>query len=176
LYLNYYLVLSRLEPYKKINLAIEACRKLNQKLIIIGEGSQIRELKRKANNDKKIIFLGWKKDNEVHNYLANAKALIFPGEEDFGITPIEIMAAGRPVIAYRKGGVSESVIEGKTGIFFDEPTSESLVKAIEEFERTESKFLSNDCAQQAKKFSKKRFINEISQAVNKGYQNYQNRL
>lgn len=129
---DYYLVLSRLMPYKRIDLAIEACKRMNRKLIVIGDGPDRRRLEKIA--DDRIEFLGRQPDAIVNYYAARCRALIFPGEEDFGMAPLEANAAGRPVIAYRGGGALETVKEGVTGVFFDRDTRESLSEAIEKFE------------------------------------------
>ena len=129
---DYYLVLSRLMPYKRIDLAIEACKFMNRRLIIIGDGPDRARLEKLG--DERIEFLGRQPDAIVNYYAARCRALIFPGEEDFGMAPLEANAAGRPVIAYRGGGAVETVVDGKTGIFFDQPNSRALSGAIEQFE------------------------------------------
>ena len=130
---DYYLVLSRLLPYKRIDLAIEACTKLNRPLIVIGDGPDRQRLEKLAGPN--VEFLGRVSDATVKRFASRCRALLFPGEEDFGMTPLEINAAGRPVIAYRGGGALETVMEGFTGVFFERPTSQSLMTAIEEFEQ-----------------------------------------
>src|SRR4030095_1178369 len=129
---DYYLILSRLMPYKRIDLAIEACKRMNRRLIIIGDGPDRARLEKLA--DDRIEFLGRQPDQIVNYYAARCRALLFPGEEDFGMAPLEANAAGRPVIAYRGGGAVETIEEGKTGLFFDQPRSLSLSTAIEQFE------------------------------------------
>ena len=129
---DYYLVLSQLVPYKRIDLAIEACNRLGHRLVIIGDGPDRERLEKLAG--PKTAFLGRQPDSEVNHYASRCRALLFPGEEDFGRVPLEVNAAGRPVIAFRGGGAMETVIEGVTGVFFDKPTSAALVDAIEEFE------------------------------------------
>jgi glycosyltransferase involved in cell wall biosynthesis len=129
---NYYLVLSRLIPYKRIDLAIEACNKMNRRLVIVGDGPDRERLEKLAG--PKTEFLGRQPDHLVNQYLSRCRALLFPGEEDFGMAPLEANAAGRPVIAYGAGGALETVVSGVTGVFFDKPNSDSLATAIEEFE------------------------------------------
>jgi glycosyltransferase involved in cell wall biosynthesis len=132
---DYYLVLARLISYKRIDLAVRACTKLNRRLCIIGDGPDMQRLKEKAGPT--VEFLGRLPDAEVNRYLSRCRALLFPGEEDFGMVPLETAAAGRPTIAYRAGGATETIIEGVTGMFFNEQTPESLADAIERFERYE---------------------------------------
>src|SRR5205807_679253 len=129
---DYYLVLSRLMPYKRIDLAIEACKRTNRRLIIIGDGPDRARLEKLG--DDRIEFLGRQPDQIVNYYAARCRALLFPGEEDFGMAPLEANAAGRPVIAYRGGGAVETIEEGTTGVFFDQPDSRALNTAIEKFE------------------------------------------
>ncbi|MBI1883352.1 MAG: glycosyltransferase [Chlamydiae bacterium] len=128
---DYFLIVSALVPYKKIELAIEVFNEGNCPLKVIGAGTELDRLKRMAKNH--IEFLGWRSDEELRQYYAQAQALIFPGEEDFGITPLEAQACGTPVIAFRKGGALETVREGETGLFFDEQTKESLSQVLEKF-------------------------------------------
>ena len=129
---DYYLVMSRLISYKRIDLAIEACQRMNRRLVIIGDGPDRKRLEKLGGDT--IEFLGRQPDGVVNYYMARCRALLFPGEEDFGMAPLEANAAGRPVIAYRGGGATETVIDGKTGVFFDQPNSLALSLAIERFE------------------------------------------
>lgn len=154
---DYYLILSRLVPYKRIDLAIEACKKLGKRLVIIGDGPDRDRLEKLAGPETE--FLGRRSDIEVNLYASRCKALLFTGEEDFGMVPLEVNAAGRPVIAYRGGGALETVVDGVTGVFFDEAKSESLVSAIEDFEsRIWNPFL---IRQHAEKFDRKVFSYRI---------------
>lgn len=129
---GYYLLLSRLVAYKRLDLAITACRALGRPLVVIGDGPDRKRLEQLAGPQTR--FLGRQPDAVVTRYASRCRALIFPGEEDFGLTPLEINAAGRPVIAFRAGGATETVIAGKTGVFFDQPTAHSLAAALEECE------------------------------------------
>jgi len=128
---DYFLILSRLVPYKRIDLAIEACNQLQLPLVIIGGGRDLERLKHMAGPT--IRFLGKLPDEEVLRYYTNCRAFIFPGEEDFGITPLEAQACGRPVIAYGAGGALATIVEGITGVFFREQTVESLTTALSSF-------------------------------------------
>jgi glycosyltransferase involved in cell wall biosynthesis len=129
---DYYLLLSRLLPYKRLDLAVEACKQLDRRLVVIGDGPARRSLEEIAG--PKTTFLGRQSDNVVAKYAGRCRALIFPGEEDFGMTPLEINSAGRPVIAYGAGGARETVIEGRTGVFFEQQTPASVMSAIRKFE------------------------------------------
>ena len=115
---DYYLVLSRLVTYKRFDLAVKACKELGRKLVVIGDGPERENLQKKAEGSENIKFLGRLPDEEVKKYMAECKALIFPGEEDFGIVPVEAESCGRPVIAYGKGGVLDSVIDRKNWSIF----------------------------------------------------------
>jgi len=128
---NYFLILSRLVPYKRIDLAIEACNQLQLPLVIIGGGRDLQQLKRMAGPT--IRFLGRLSDEEVLHYYTHCRAFIFPGEEDFGITPLEAQACGRPVIAYGAGGALATIVDGITGVFFREQTVESLTSVLASF-------------------------------------------
>jgi len=129
---DFYLMVTAFAPYKRIDLAIESFNKLGKTLKIIGSGQNEDSLKRAAGGN--IEFLGWKTDEEILLYYNRCRALIFPGEEDFGIVPVEVQSCGRPVIAYGKGGALETVMDGATGLFFHQQTVESLVEAIKKFE------------------------------------------
>ncbi len=167
---NYFLVVSRVVGAKGIDLAIKASSKLKIPLKIIGEKAGLHWLNQDLKNLKSrwVEFTGRVTDQELYRYYGQAKAfLALATDEDFGITPVEAMASGRPVIAYRGGGYLESVLEGKTGEFFDYPTTESLIKILKNFKA--SKYKSEDCYLQAKKFSKERFQKEIKTFVAKNY-------
>ena len=160
---DYFLVLSRLSTYKNIDLAIEAFNDLRLPLVVIGEGEDLPRLKKLAGFS--IDFLGWQNETNKIKYLQNCRALIFPGEEDFGIVPVEAMAAGKPVIAYRKGGTLETVLENKTGIFFDQPTVPSLIDAVHRFIAQEDKFNPDFICRHAHQFNKDRFKTEMIKLI-----------
>lgn len=125
---DYYLVVSRLVPYKRIDLAVRAFSALGLPLRIVGQGRDMAALQSMAGPT--VEFCGYLPDDEVQRMMASCRALVFPGEEDFGLTPLEAMGLGRPVIAYAAGGALDTVIEGTTGVFFRDPTPESLAEAV----------------------------------------------
>jgi glycosyltransferase involved in cell wall biosynthesis len=125
---DYYLVVSRLVSYKRIDLAVDACTALNRRLVIIGDGPDRPRLEARAGSS--VSFLGRLEDRDVEYFASRCSALLFPGEEDFGMVPIEVAAAGRPTIAFRAGGAVETIIEGETGVFFDRQCPEDLARAI----------------------------------------------
>jgi len=131
---DFYLIVSRLNPYKRVDLVVKAFNDLGRKLVIIGDGPDRTVLEKMAKPN--ITFLGRLPDPEVADYYARCKALLFPGDEDFGIVPLEANAAGRPVIAFKAGGALDTVIDGETGIFFSELTPESLSAAVLRAEKT----------------------------------------
>jgi len=132
---EFYLVLSRLVAYKRLDLAVKACNLLRRNLIVIGDGTHREALM--AESGPTIRFTGQLPDEDVSYLVSRCRALIFPGEEDFGIAPLEVAAAARPCIAYRAGGAVETILEGVTGLFFDQQTPEDLAACIERFERYE---------------------------------------
>ncbi|MCD4687551.1 MAG: glycosyltransferase [Anaerolineae bacterium] len=131
---DYFLVLSRLVPYKRIDLAVQACTRLGLPLLVGGKGRDLERLAALAGPTVK--FLGFVPDDDVPDLFARCRAFIFPGLEDFGITPVQAQAAGRPVIAFKGGGALDTVLPGKTGLFFKEQTVESLVAALQAFDDT----------------------------------------
>jgi glycosyltransferase involved in cell wall biosynthesis len=163
---NFYLTASRMVPYKRIDLIVEAFSKMpDKRLVVIGNGPDSGKVKRKAG--KNVELLGYQPFEVLKYYMRRAKAFIFAAEEDFGIVPVEAQACGTPVIAYGKGGVLETVVEGKTGMFFGEQTVESVVEAIENFEQREDVFDPLEIRKHAEKFSKDRFKKEFRKFVDK---------
>lgn len=130
---DYFLVVSRLASYKKIDLAIEACSRLGRKLLIIGDGDDRKRLEELAGPS--VQFLGRRSDEEVVRYMQGCRALLFPGLEDFGITPLEANACGRPVIAFQAGGALDTIKPGLNGLFFSEQSAEDLAEAITTFDK-----------------------------------------
>jgi len=168
---KYYLAGCRLAPYKRIDLVIEAFKELgpDYKIKIFGDGVDLPRLKGLATGLNNVEFLGRVSEEEKAKLYSGATAFINPQEEDFGITVVESMAAGRPVIAYRKGGATETVVEGKTGIFFDKQTPEAVAGVIKEF-KTEN-FNSEEIKASAEKFSILSFKNQISEFIKKELDN-----
>ena len=161
--LGYYLIVSRLFPHKNIDIAIDAFNKLGYELIIIGDGPAKNDLKKKSG--KNIKILGYKKDVEVADYYRNCKAFIMPQEEDFGLTSLEAMSFGKPVLALRKGGALETVIEGVTGEFFDDPIPEALADGVRRLNENYSNYTSLVIQKWVEKFSRDRFKQEMLKLV-----------
>lgn len=166
-----YLLVSRLVPYKKTSLAISVFNKLKLPLTIIGEGSESRSLRRQANSN--ITFVGQVNDKQLIEHYGQAKAVIFPQEEDYGLVPLEAQACGTPVIAYGAGGALETVITNETGIFFNKQNEESLTHAILKFEKSELD--PHACRQNARRFNFKSFSFLFSDKVNTLWEKHQTR-
>jgi glycosyltransferase involved in cell wall biosynthesis len=161
---NYYLALSALVPYKRLDLAIAACNQLGRQLLVLGSGPEAKRLQSGAGPT--VRFLGWQPAEVVRHHLQRCRALLFPGEEDFGIVPVEAQACGTPVIAFGRGGATETVVAlGKadepTGVFFEEQTVERLTDAVERFEKTSDDFRPRAARQQALRFEQRRFTDEM---------------
>ncbi|MFA6307687.1 MAG: glycosyltransferase [Patescibacteria group bacterium] len=159
---DYYLIVSRLRPYKKVDLAVKAFNNLKLPLKIIGAGSELKKLKKMAHSN--IEFLGELSDKKRNYYLSRCKAFIYPQIEDFGISALEAMASGRPIIAFRGGGALETVVEDKTGVFFEEQTWESLAHKILRFDV--DKFDPNIIREHAKNFDEEKFKQKILSFIN----------
>ncbi|KKP37039.1 MAG: Glycosyltransferase [Candidatus Peregrinibacteria bacterium GW2011_GWA2_33_10] len=160
---DYFLIVSTLTPYKKIDLAIKLFNKIGKKLIIIGSGNEMQYLKNISENN--IEFLGYKNDQEVSEYMQNCRALIFPGEEDFGIAPIEAQACGKPVLGLEKGGLKETIISGKTGELFSEPTIESMENALAKLIDNEKFYDTELMRKNAERFGKEVFVERIRDII-----------
>ena len=168
----YYLLVSALVPYKRIDIAIRAFNEMRLPLKIVGEGPLRSQLERSAGSTTE--FLGWVDDSVLAALYGLCQALIFPGEEDFGIVPLEAQSCGRPVIAYEKGGVLETVIAvtanagssaSPTGIFFSEQTPEGLIRAVELYQKMQSRFDPKRIREHAAQFSTARFRNQIHEYI-----------
>jgi glycosyltransferase involved in cell wall biosynthesis len=163
---EHYLLVSQLVPYKRVDLAVEAFTRMGKPLIVIGQGSEQQRLAAIAGPT--VRLLGRQPFSVIKRYYETCRAFIHPQVEDFGITAVEAQAAGRPVIAFRAGGALETVIEGRTGLFFDEQSSRALRAAVEQFEALpEDAF--KDCRANAERFSRARFRNEMKAFLIKHY-------
>jgi glycosyltransferase involved in cell wall biosynthesis len=165
---DYFFTASRLEPYKKIDLVIETFNKLGWPLKVAGTGTQAERLKSIAQSN--IEFLGRISDEELRKYYSEAKAYLFPAEEDAGIMPLEAQSCGTPVIAYRAGGSLETIVEGETGEFFDKQTVESLEIVLKNFDS--SKYNPQKIRSNALKFDKKIFQKKIKNFIEEKFQNF----
>lgn len=162
---GYFLVVSRLSPYKKIDIAVEAFNKLDLPLIIIGDGEDRKRLENMA--EKNIKFLGFQSAEKLAEYYQNCQAFIFPGEDDFGITAVEAMSYGKPVLAFRKGGLEETMIEGETGEFFDDAIPEIMADGVRRLKNNYEKYDCEKIKNQAHKFSREKFEDSLEGFINK---------
>ena len=166
---DFYLMVGQLVRYKRVDLAIEAFKGSKRRLVIIGDGDDLTWLKTRCGPN--ISMMGWQPAQVVRDHYARCKALIFPGEEDFGMVPVECMASGRPVIAFKKGGALETVLEGVSGVFFEHQTPESLAAAVARFEHIEPQFLPHRIVAHAQNFSRANFRQRFQQTVDRLMEN-----
>ncbi len=169
---DYFLLGGRLAPYKRFDIAIEAFKELGLKLKIFGDGIDAKRLRRLAGNNPQIEFLGRVDSQTKFHLYAHCQAFINPQEEDFGITAVEAMACGRPVIAYNRGGAAETVQAGVTGLFFAHQTPAALAAAVREFRSQASRFKPAVIRAHSQQFSLPRFKQEISKAVEDSYEKF----
>jgi glycosyltransferase involved in cell wall biosynthesis len=169
---DFYLVVSALVPYKRIDIAIEAARRLGRRLLVVGDGPEASRLRRLTLGTKAIQLLGWRDDATVANLLARCRAVIFTACEDFGIVPLEAAAAGRPTIAFGKGGVLDTMVDlahsngqTPTSVFFHGQTPEALMEGIHVFETTEEQFSPPALREHALKFDRPRFKELLSKTI-----------
>ena len=160
---EYYLYVGELRDYKRPDLAVKAAARTNRNLVVVGNGKLRSALERDAGGRGNVVFAGRTVGESLRSLYAGAKALLFPGIEDFGIVPVEAQAAGTPVVALGKGGALETVVEGQTGLFFRDQTVEGLCSAIEEFESRN--WSADACRSNASRFAKGRFTDGMSKAV-----------
>ncbi|RCR71336.1 glycosyltransferase family 4 protein [Larkinella punicea] len=161
---NYYLTASRMVPYKKINLIVETFATMpDKRLVVVGDGPDFEKIKRLATPN--IELVGYQSDAVLISYMQKAKAFLFAAEEDFGITPVEAQACGTPVLAYGKGGVLESVVNQKTGLFFDRQQVDSLTECVQRFEQSADQFDPAAIHQHAQRFSRETFRQEFDRYV-----------
>ena len=158
---DFYLFFGQLVGYKRADIAIEACIKSGRKIVVIGDGKSKKA--REYTKSGLVTFTGRLSDEKIADYLSKAKALLFPGIEDFGIIPVEANAAGCPVLAYKKGGALDSVKENLTGLFFDEQNADSLISCIDKFEKEEAKFSDRSVfTKHVQQFSEAEFMRKIN--------------
>ena len=165
---DYYIVICRLTPPKRVDLAIEACNKLQKPLHVIGSGDDRERLEKMSGPT--IKFLGFLKDSETAKELAGSRALLFPGVDDFGLVPIEAMACGKPVVALGEGGATETVIDGKTGILFSPQSTEGVIDGITKLEKIIKKLDPISIRKHAEQFSKLEFQRNIKKIIEDAYQ------
>lgn len=158
---DFFLVVCTMNPYKRVDIAVEAFNRLGLPLVIIGDGPEQEALQAAA--ARNVTFLGKVPDDEIADWYARCRAFIMPQEEDFGLAPLEAQAAGRPVIAYRAGGALETVIEGRTGMFFDAQTPEALMAAVAGFQCEE--FVAEACRENAERFGINIFVQQFGDYV-----------
>ncbi len=156
---DYYLVISRLVPYKRVDLAVRCCTELERRLLVVGTGPEATRLRKMAGPC--VRFMNEMSDQDIARLYAGCRALIFPGEEDFGIVPVEAMACGRPVIAFGRGGACETVMDNRTGILFPEQSPASLAEAVRRFEADPSRFVPSEIRRHAQNFSVERFCAQM---------------
>ena len=164
---DYYLIGGRLAPYKRVDIVIKAFNKLDKKLKIFGDGVDIDRLKDLAGNNKNIEFIGRVSDEEMAKLYRKCIAFLNPQEEDFGITTVEAMASGRPVIAYKRGGATETVVEDVTGTFFKEQTPEAIIETIKNFDP--DKYNPQEIRERAMWFSTDGFKSKIKNFIEEEY-------
>lgn len=167
---DYFLIGGRLSPYKRVDIVVEALKQLNLPLKIYGDGVDKKRLEKIADGAKNIEFLGRVTEEEKVNLYNQCQAFINPQDEDFGITVVEAMASGRPVIAFRKGGATETVIEGKNGLFFDKQTKDSLAGVLKNFKSSD--FNPREIRDYSKKYSADRFRREIKEYIEEEYRKF----
>lgn len=165
---DFYLCLGQLVPYKRVDLAVDAFNQLNLKLVVIGEGEQLFELQARAAPN--VEFVGRQPFAVVKKYLERCKGLIFPGVEDFGIVPVEAMAAGAPVIAYGRGGVLDTVVDGVTGVFFHEQSVGALMEAVQRVEEGTIQFAVERLREHAIAFDKKIFREKMLEHIKRKFE------
>ncbi|HXF84373.1 MAG TPA: glycosyltransferase [Anaerolineales bacterium] len=160
---EYYLTVTRLVAHKRVDLLVQAFSKLNLPLVVIGDGPELPRLKRMANSA--VHFLGYVSDEEVVKFMNKARGFVCAAEEDFGIAIVEAQAAGCPVLAYGRGGAAETVLDGVTGLLFDDQSADGVIEAVKRFEKYLPHFRTADLTQNAQRFNKERFLVEFQAFV-----------
>lgn len=168
---DYYVTLARLVPNKHVDLIVQACAALGRRLLVIGDGPERKRLERLAGND--VQLLGWLPDDQVGDLLGRARAFVHAAEEDFGIAPVEAMAAGCPIIAYADGGLQESVTDGLSGLFFEERSVSGVMGGLQRFESIEAVFRPQAVRQAALPYGKDRFQTEMLAFIQGAWQAFE---
>jgi glycosyltransferase involved in cell wall biosynthesis len=163
---EFFLVVSALVPYKRVDLAVDACSRLGKRLVVIGTGTEEENLRRRASPH--VSFLGWQSSAVVRDHFERCKALLFPGLEDFGITPCEAQAAGAPVIAFSAGGALETVRDGITGVFFESQTVPALIESLMRFEAM-PRFSSDACRANVEHLGPPRFRHKVREFLEREF-------
>ena len=171
---EFYLTASRMVPYKKIDLIVEAFSQTDKKLLVIGDGPDMVKIKSKAG--KNVELLGFASDETMTDLMGRARAFVFAAEEDFGITPVEAQACGTPVICFGRGGARETVLDGESGLYFMEQNTKELLAAVAKFEQNYDKFEPVKIRENSLKFSRARFEAEIKSYVEKKYEEFKDGL
>nr|WP_314118467.1 glycosyltransferase family 4 protein [uncultured Campylobacter sp.] len=171
---DFYLTASRMVPYKKIDLIVEAFSQTDKRLLVIGDGPDMAKIKSKAG--KNVELLGFASDETMADLMGRAKAFVFAAEEDFGITPVEAQACGTPVICFGRGGARETVLDGESGLYFMEQNTKELLAAVAKFEQNYDKFEPVKIRENSLKFSRARFEAEIKSYVEKKYEEFKDGL
>jgi glycosyltransferase involved in cell wall biosynthesis len=164
---EYYVTVSRLVPYKKVAMLAEAFTRLQRPLLIIGDGPERKRIERSAGPHVKV--LGWQPDAIVTHHLERCRAFVFAADEDFGISPVEALAAGAPVIAYGRGGVTETIESGVTGLLYGRQTVDSVIEAVRAFEARQGTFSAERVSLSARRFGRARFEREFDAAIDRAW-------
>lgn len=164
---NYFLTVARLSPYKRVKLIVDVFNKLKLPLVVVGDGEERKEIEKEAKGNPDITILGFVDEEKKRELYQNARAFVFAAEDDFGIAPVEAMSAGKPVIAYRAGGIEETMIEGVTGEFFNVAQLEIVADAVRRFIENENNYNPTQIRKHADNFSKERFKKEIQEFIEK---------
>ncbi len=167
---EYYITVCRLVPYKRLPVLVEAFNRLDRPLLVVGDGPERRRLE--AHAGPNVRFLGWVAEERLADLLGRARAFVFAAEEEFGIAAVEAQAAGCPVIAYGRGGLRETVVEGTTGLFFPEPTAESLMDAVRGFEPRLSSYEAGQIRENALRFRRERFEEQFRRMLEEQWRRF----
>lgn len=172
---EFYLAASRVVPYKRMELIVEAFAAMPQRqLVVIGDGPGLDDLRKKAAANTRL--LGYQPFEVLADHMRRARAFVFAAEEDFGIIPVEAQACGTPVIAYGRGGSRETVVEGETGLFFPQQTVQSLCKAVDRFEQTERQFQADEIRKHAEQFRPERFRSQVGKLIDRLWEGHRRRM